>query len=209
MKKTFLPLLLAFTGFVIFSCDPHDAYVPVTVPVTPSSITLSGDGDIQNVIINGGMGWIVIEQPEWLTATRTGAFSVSIKAGFHSGAPRTGVVKFVAVNGDKATVTVTQNTSGLIAKWYTSQAAADNEVTTALALEFTASGTVFATSTRLNAGTYTVQDGQITIKKSLVAGGGTSIADYTVSGTQFSYNFDVPISIGGFSIPNPGVLYKK
>ena len=116
-NKSFLSLF--FACMLTIACTPdYDCCIPSVIHVDPDPVTMGGAANATvDVTLICPIAWTLQDLPDWLTAspasspTGTGALGapVTFTAQVNTGASRSATLTFEAANGDKATVTITQN----------------------------------------------------------------------------------------------------
>ncbi|MCL1974480.1 MAG: hypothetical protein FWG54_06675 [Bacteroidetes bacterium] len=132
MKKLLFPLLV-LTGFVFYGCEANDCCMPGVISIDPQSITLSGYVNpnilaapatkvvapppisTQKVTVTSTVSWVIKggknALPPWLDydiLDNNPVGSVGFFAKSNTDEPRYWIVTFIAANGDKAILKVTQ-----------------------------------------------------------------------------------------------------
>lgn len=113
MKKR--TLLFALVGLLLYGCADVDCCMPKAITVDPSSLSFSAYPDEGTAKISCMTSWKVVHNlPGWLhilPMTGSGSGLIQLKVDANTGdAQRQHTVTFMAANGDKVTLAVTQMT---------------------------------------------------------------------------------------------------
>ena len=112
IKKIFLLTTLA--GCMLAGCNDFDCCMPTAINVEPNPVTLGPAArSAETVYLVSTLTWAVIDKPYWLTVSPDEGYAgytpVTISADANNtGQERSGVVTFMAANGDKSKLNVTQ-----------------------------------------------------------------------------------------------------
>jgi len=112
IKKTLILTTLA--GLMLTGCDDFECCFPSFIQLDRYNITLEpATSNTEDVVLTSSHPWEVTDKPDWITvdpsAGGDGSMPVSITADVNdTGAQRDGVVTFMAANGGKAKLNVTQ-----------------------------------------------------------------------------------------------------
>lgn len=113
---------MTFAGLMLTGCKDFDCCMPTVIKVDPTAVMLelSVNGNTEVVDVTSDLAWKVVDKPDWITVTddngSAGTVSVTITGDINdTGEERTDVVVFMAANGDRAKLTVTQTAEVLLA----------------------------------------------------------------------------------------------
>jgi len=102
-------------GTLALGCNDFDCCMPGVISTDADTYTVGGFvDDSQDLVVNCPMAWTVADLPEWLAAVPDRGDlgqTISLKATQENpldADPRSAVITFVAANGDRVKVTVTQ-----------------------------------------------------------------------------------------------------
>ncbi|MCL2738784.1 MAG: BACON domain-containing protein, partial [Bacteroidales bacterium] len=153
MKRTILLLLMVVSGALMLGCKDFDCCGPGVISTNPSALTIGGFiGASQDLVVNCPMAWTITDLPDWLIAEPDrGDFGgpVSLKATQENppGAdPRSAVITFMAANGDRVRMTITQSAQEVYTVTY-SLTGVTRSNPAAAALQGEAYSTVFTAGT--------------------------------------------------------------
>ncbi|MCL1974481.1 MAG: BACON domain-containing protein [Bacteroidetes bacterium] len=111
MKKFWIPLLL-LGGFLHLGCQEINCCMPGVISVAPNSIFFFGEAPSEEVLVTCSMPWTLLDAPKWLSLSDdgfNGSKLITVTVVGDSDSPRSGAITFMAANGDKATLKVSQN----------------------------------------------------------------------------------------------------
>jgi len=107
-------LLTTLAGLMLTGCKDFDCCMSSVIIVTPTSVTLEpANGNLADVYVASNLPWAVTAKPDWITVYDmtgiAGTTPVTIIADMnYTGKERSGVVTFMAANGNLTKLNVTQ-----------------------------------------------------------------------------------------------------